>query len=536
MVRPIINLIVCSLLLLLSFTGCGEDAIAERSPADSGLVTFTATTGQRETRSTQEGSFEKGDAIGVFAIEPKTGVYFATNNKYIYDGNKFRPASDADNIIVTVGTDFDFYVYYPFKEGQTDITGISHTVGNQDGKQGWLSADFMTATYTEPVLDYTIPLNFRHRLSTVEVRVERNDGVREATIENVKRTSRFNLLTGGVTTDDSRGNCTMYRYSQEGNGTTVFRVTVPAQVLTTSSNYVALSGTTSMKLRGTSDMTTEAGKIHNYRMDYKKQITILDYMAGGTTTGAGLYNIGSNCTVTASVKAGYEFAGWYEAGRIVSDAARYSFEVLTDRTLEPKYRNYGGWSVTLTASPASLSWKGGTSTLSASASRDIFINGVRETVQTGSPSISGGADGFFLSGNTVTVSENNTASARSCVFTASHGGSSATATVSQEASPVSYYFSYSDGSTTYSQRTEAGSGSFTLSITSYKVTGGSRRDLAWSSSGDSWIHVSGSSVSYDENPGKEIRSGSVTLTQAESGKTLTLTVRQKGKTSVDIDP
>ncbi|WP_254150747.1 BACON domain-containing protein, partial [Bacteroides fragilis] len=45
-----------------------------------------------------------------------------------------------------------------------------------------------------------------------------------------------------------------------------------------------------------------------------------------------------------------------------------------------------------------------------------------------------------------------------------------------------------------------------------------------------------SSVSYDENPTKEIRSGSVTLTQAESGKTLTLTVRQKGKTSIDINP
>ena len=35
-------------------------------------------------------------------------------------------------------------------------------------------------------------------------------------------------------------------------------------------------------------------------------------------------------------------------------------------------------------------------------------------------------------------------------------------------------------------------------------------------SGDSWIHVNGSSVSYEENPAKEIRSGNVTLTQEES--------------------
>ena len=122
----------------------------------------------------------------------------------------------------------------------------------------------MTATYTEPVLNYTIPLDFRHRLSTVEVRIERNEGVREAAIENVKRTSRFNLLTGEVVTDESRGNCRMYRYSQQGDATTVFRVTVPAQTLTTSSNYVTLTGDTDIKLRGTSDMVTYAGQIHNY--------------------------------------------------------------------------------------------------------------------------------------------------------------------------------------------------------------------------------------------------------------------------------
>ncbi|KAA5273866.1 MULTISPECIES: fimbrillin family protein [Bacteroidales] len=527
--------IVCAV-LLFSFSSCGDDAAEKEAVAGSGLVTFTAVTGDAETRNTQESSFETGDAIGVFAIEPKTGVYWAVNNEYIYDGNTFKPATEADNIIVTVGTDFDFYIYYPFKEGQTDITAISHSAGDQAEKSGWLSADFMTATYTEPVLNYTIPLNFRHRLSTVEVRIERNEGVREAAIENVKRTSRFNLLTGEVVTDESRGNCRMYRYSQQGDATTVFRVTVPAQTLTTSSNYVALTGDTDIKLRGTSDMVTLAGQIHNYSIDYKKQITVLDYTAGGTTTGAGLYNIGSTCTVRASVNGGYEFAGWYEAGRIVSDAVQYSFEVLTDRTLEPKYRNYGGWSVTLTANPSSLGWKGGNSTLTAGASRDVFVNGIKESSQTGSPSITGGSDGFFLSGNTVTVAENNTASARSCVFTASYGGNSATATISQEAAPVSYYFSYTDGSTTHSERTEASAGSFTLSITSYKVTGNSRRDLSWSVSGDSWIHVSGSSVSYDENPGKEIRSGNVTLTQAESGKTITLTVRQKGKTSVDIDP
>ena len=92
-----------------------------------------------------------------------------------------------------------------------------------------------------------------------------------------------------------------------------------------------------MKLRGTSDMTTEPGRIHNYRIDYKIRITVLDYPQGGSTTGAGLYDMGSTCTVTASVNGGYEFAGWYEDGRIVSNDTRYSFEVLSDRTLAVSY-------------------------------------------------------------------------------------------------------------------------------------------------------------------------------------------------------
>ena len=139
-----IERIVCGA-LLLAFLSCGDDTGETEPAGGSGLVTFTATAGDTETRSTQEGTFEKGNAIGVFAVEPKTGVYWAVNNKYIYDGGTFRPATEADNIIVTAGTDFDFYVYYPFREGQTDITAISHSIGDQDEKSGWLSADFLTA-------------------------------------------------------------------------------------------------------------------------------------------------------------------------------------------------------------------------------------------------------------------------------------------------------------------------------------------------------------------------------------------------------
>lgn len=67
------------------------------------------------------------------------------------------------------------------------------------------------------------------------------------------------------------------------------------------------------------------------------------------------------------------------------------------------------------------------------------------------------------------------------------------------------------------------------------LTGNSTKALSWNASGDSWIHVNGSSVSYDENPAKERRTGLVTLKQDESGKTLSLKIVQPGKTSIDIE-
>lgn len=136
----------------------------------------------------------------------------------------------------------------------------------------------------------------------------------------------------------------------------------------------------------------------------------------------------------------------------------------------------------------------------------------------------------------MTVSENPSGSSRSCVFTASHGGSSATATITQEGSPVDYHFSYADGGTGHTEYPDDSSaGSFILDITSYKKTGNSTKALSWSASGDSWIHVNGSSASYDENPTKERRTGLVTLKQDESGKTLSLKIVQPGKTSIDIE-
>jgi len=51
--------------------------------------------------------------------------------------------------------------------------------------------------------------------------------------------------------------------------------------------------------------------------------------AGGTVTGAGNYNHGANCTLTATASAstGYHFVNWTKGGQVVSTNATYSFTV-----------------------------------------------------------------------------------------------------------------------------------------------------------------------------------------------------------------
>lgn len=62
---------------------------------------------------------------------------------------------------------------------------------------------------------------------------------------------------------------------------------------------------------------------------------------GGLTTGDGVYNSGSNVTVTAVANAGYAFAEWTEFGTPVSTSASYSFTATSDRTLLANFAPLG---------------------------------------------------------------------------------------------------------------------------------------------------------------------------------------------------
>jgi hypothetical protein len=58
-----------------------------------------------------------------------------------------------------------------------------------------------------------------------------------------------------------------------------------------------------------------------------------DPAEGGAVSGAGAYQAGSECTLTAIANEGYSFVSWTEDGEEVSADAVYSFTVIGDRTL-----------------------------------------------------------------------------------------------------------------------------------------------------------------------------------------------------------
>ncbi|MGL4806034.1 MAG: InlB B-repeat-containing protein, partial [Bacteroidales bacterium] len=80
---------------------------------------------------------------------------------------------------------------------------------------------------------------------------------------------------------------------------------------------------------------------------------------GGNVTGGGQYEYGTTATLTAIPNTGHYVAGWREGSNMVSNSAKYSFEVLGDRTLEAVFAK-NRYTVTTNASEGGSVTGGGT--------------------------------------------------------------------------------------------------------------------------------------------------------------------------------
>ena len=243
------------------------------------------------------------------------------------------------------------------------------------------------------------------------------------------------------------------------------------------------------------------------------------FTLSGTTLTAGNNTTTSSrsCTVTAT-----------HAGKSATCTVTQSAGEIT----------YGAWKVTITANPTTTAAAGGTSTLTYSAVRDVLTNGTVTGTEKATPTVSGSATGFTRSGATVTAANNTTTSSRSVTYTATHGGKSATCTVTQSAGSKQYA-SWSDWTVTVSANPTTiartgGTSTITASATRTRTwtwngvsgSGGTESEKgtpALSASGTGFS-LSGTTLTASNNTTTSSRSCTVTATHG--GKTATCTVTQ----------
>lgn len=185
--------------------------------------------------------------------------------------------------------------------------------------------------------------------------------------------------------------------------------------------------------------------------------------------------------------------------------------------------SYGEWTISVSASPTSVSSSGGTSTITASAKRTVYWASGDVTEETGNPTLSTnlGSLSSSSSPSTLTLGENTSTSSRTATIKATHGGKSATCTVTQSGATPSTTYTFSVNPYKVSVGSSGGSGSVTIS--SYKTVGISTYDVDYSidsSTLPSWasFNKSTSTFTIQSTTSTTGRTAKVYFDQDESGK------------------
>ena len=112
-------------------------------------------------------------------------------------------------------------------------------------------------------------------------------------------------------------------------------------------------------------VTGDAAFVANFSLNSYEITTTANPTIGGTVSGAGTFNYGETCTVTATANEFYTFTNWTRNDTQVSTEATYSFTVTENATL---VANFTLDSYTVTATPNFVD--GGAVTIGGSRNRD----------------------------------------------------------------------------------------------------------------------------------------------------------------------
>lgn len=279
----------------------------------------------------------------------------------------------------------------------------------------------------------------------------------------------------------------------------------------------------------------------------------------GSTTGGGTITSGASISYGTVVSAGSLGTTVKSRTQVGTLTGTLSLNGKTKSVSVPVYQaaneftgyTYGSWSVSLTANSYTIGNTGGSVTLYPSASKPRYANytsgsNTMDGFDSATPSLStNGTSGFSLSGTTLSASENTSTSSRSIRVTASYGGASDYVDITQGGASVryNYYFNWGSapGSQTSKSITHPALGKTEeVPFISYKkkvINGTETHDIylvGASRTVPSWTTINivdnGLSVKTHENTAESSRSTTVTVTQSESGKEITLIIIQSAAT------
>lgn len=193
--------------------------------------------------------------------------------------------------------------------------------------------------------------------------------------------------------------------------------------------------------------------------------------------------------------------------------------------------SYGEWVITVSANPTSVSSSGGTSTITASAKRTVYWASGDVTEETGNPTLSTnlGSLSSSSSPSTLTLGENTSTSSRTATIKATHGGKSATCTVTQAGAEPTIEYVFIITPNTY----DATYRNTTFTPRTVSTKNGSNIGYSLTSGGTDWVVVSTTgkiTVEMLENTTSSTRSTTLVFTQNESGKTQSIEITQSGCT------
>lgn len=468
-----------SLIFLFIVCACTEEKSIERNESD--ILSFYSI--DDITRANEVTGFVDGDAIGIYVLDKSSNSTlkpignYADNRKYVFNGEEriFEAANNDNLIFNSPDKQLEFYVYFPYYEQVLDATNLLHVLKGTGRKD-----DFLFAVNREYAGDKNIPISFKHLLAKTEVKYTSTENRDKAQMNISTYTDvKVNLADGTVTTVTNRR----------------------------------------------ADFSLE-------KIVYDDRVSFVGVVAPQ------IWAVGEKFGVLSySDRGSYPFS--------FPSARTFTAGELNTVTFMPKLPAYD-----FSVSPVTLSTAAKDITsypFSVTSTKSQAINGVilPNTTETIGYTLTANSDWVTVTGNTVAVAENRgTARTGTATFTQEESGKTVSLEIQQAAGVVTYdyLFTYDNSASSTSWTSISASGdSRSFGILSSKdiyINGtkeGSEPVGYTATANVNWVTVSGSTITVTENMGTTPRGGVVTFTQSESGKTITVTLLQLKKSSVDIN-